>query len=111
VFKVGKTTDMLQRLGTLRSKGAGLCKDGKVILKMFVRVVAGDETNAERELLSILCGMGLAWPFRNEDGALKTETICIAPWQIGLVQDVMLQIAEKFDAPREPASQTSDVDY
>jgi len=44
--------------------------------------------------------MGLAWPHRNEEGALKTETVCVAPWQIGLLQDLMLRIAEEYDNPK-----------
>jgi hypothetical protein len=99
VFKVGKTTDM-RRLGELRSIRAGLRKTGGVILKMFVPLVLGDETNAEKELLILVCAMGLAWPHRNEEGALKTETVCVAPWQIGLLQDLMLRIAEEYDNPK-----------
>jgi len=91
---------MLQRLRTLRSKGVGLCKDGKVILKCSCAWWQMMRRMQSENCSNILCGMGLAWPFRNEDGALNTETICIAPWQIGLVQDVMLQIAEKFDDPK-----------
>jgi len=100
VFKVDKTKDILSRLASLRSTATGLRKNGDLILKMFIPVVPGDETNAERELLNLVCAMGLAWPHRNEEGALKTETVCVAPWQIGLLQDLMLRIAEKYDYPK-----------
>jgi hypothetical protein len=64
VFKVGRTADMVRRLCEHRSKRSGLRKNGDVILKMFIPVVPGDETNAEGELLNL----GLAWPHRNEEG-------------------------------------------
>jgi len=71
-----------------------------VVLKIFIHVVSGDKTNTETELLNLVYTMGLAWPHRIEDRVLKMETVCIAPWQIGLLQGQMLRIAEEYDGPK-----------